>query len=86
LTAPFSAALMERFGVRRVMLVALVTIASGASLTTIMTAPWQLDLLWGVVVGGATGAVSVPLAATVANRWFESRRGLVTGILTASNG
>jgi predicted MFS family arabinose efflux permease len=85
LTAPFSAALMERFGVRRVMLVALVTIASGASLTTVMRAPWQLDLLWGVVVGSATGAVSVPLAATVANRWFESRRGLVTGILTASN-
>jgi sugar phosphate permease len=85
LTAPFSAALMERFGVRRVMLIALVTIATGASLTTIMTAPWQLDLLWGVVVGSATGAVSVPLAATVANRWFESRRGLVTGILTASN-
>ncbi|MCW2975935.1 MAG: sugar phosphate permease [Actinomycetia bacterium] len=85
LTAPFSAALMERFGVRRVMLVALVTIATGASLTTVMTSSWQLDLLWGVVVGGATGAVSVPLAATVANRWFESRRGLVTGILTASN-
>jgi MFS family permease len=85
LTAPFSAALMDRFGVRRVMLVALVTIATGASLTTVMNAPWQLDLLWGVVVGSATGAVSVPLAATVATRWFTSRRGLVTGILTASN-
>jgi sugar phosphate permease len=85
LSAPFSAALMERFGVRRVMLIALATIAAGSSLTTLMRAPWQLDLLWGVVVGTATGAVSVPLAATVANRWFESRRGLVTGILTASN-
>jgi MFS family permease len=85
LTAPFSAALMERFGVRRVMLCALVTISLGAGLTTVMSAPWQLDLLWGVVVGGATGAVSVPLAATVANRWFWERRGLVTGILTASN-
>lgn len=85
LTAPFSAALMERFGVRRVMLIALVTIATGATLTTVMTSSWQLDLLWGVVVGGATGAVSVPLAATVANRWFETRRGFVTGILTASN-
>src|SRR5689334_19530689 len=85
LASPRSAALRERFGVRRVMLVALATIATGAALTTVMTAPWQLDLLWGVVVGSATGAVSVPLAATVANRWFESRRGLVTGILTASN-
>jgi sugar phosphate permease len=85
LTAPFSAALMERFGVRRVMLVALVTIAAGASLTTVMSSVWQLDLLWGVVVGSATGAVSVPLAATIATRWFHERRGLVTGILTASN-
>jgi MFS family permease len=85
LTAPFSAALMETFGVRRVMLVALVTISTGAGLTTIMRAPWQLDLLWGVLVGGATGAVGVPLAATIANRWFWERRGLVIGILTASN-
>lgn len=85
LTAPFSAALMERFGVRRVMLIALATIAAGSALTTVMNAPWQLDLLWGVVVGSATGAVSVPLAATIANRWFAERRGLVTGLLTASN-
>jgi len=85
LTAPFSAALMDRFGVRRVMLVSLATIAAGASATTLMTEPWQFVLLWGLVVGGATGAVSIPLAATVANRWFSTRRGLVTGILSASN-
>ena len=85
LTAPFSAALMDRFGVRRVMLVALATISTGAALTTVMRAAWQYDLLWGVVVGTATGAVAVPLAATVATRWFWERRGLVTGILTASN-
>ena len=85
LAAPFSAALMERFGVRRVMLISLATIATGASLTTVMTEAWQFCLLWGLVVGSATGAVSVPLAATVANRWFSTRRGLVTGILTASN-
>jgi MFS family permease len=76
---------MDRFGVRKVILIAVTTIAIGASLTTVMNASYQLDLLWGVVVGGATGAVSVPLAATIANRWFSTRRGLVTGILTASN-
>ena len=85
LTAPFSAALMDRFGVRRVMLIALTTISGGAALTTLMNAVWQYDLLWGVVVGSATGAVAVPLAATVATRWFWEKRGLVTGILTASN-
>ena len=46
------------------------TIAAGAALTTQMTQPWQLYLLWGVVVGSATGAMARSLAATVANRWF----------------
>ena len=85
LGAPFAAAIVERFGLRRVTVIALTMVAVGAALTTQMTSPWQLYLLWGLVVGGATGAVAVPLAAIVANRWFSTRRGLVTGMLTASN-
>jgi sugar phosphate permease len=68
-----------------VMLGALLVIATASALTTAMTAVWQLDLLWGLVIGSATGAVSVPLAAIVGTRWFVRRRGLVTGIMTASN-
>jgi MFS family permease len=85
LGAPFAAALVERFGLRRVMVTALATIAAGSLLTIVMSAPWQLVALWGVVNGLATGAISVPLAAIVASRWFVRRRGLVTGLLTASN-
>lgn len=83
--SPFAAALVERFGMRRVVAIALVAIAVSSVLTIAMTQPWQLLLLWGVVNGAATGAVSVPLAAIVANRWFVERRGLVTGLLGASN-
>jgi MFS family permease len=83
--APFAAAVVERFGIRRVTAIALTTVAVGAGLTTQMTSAWQLYLLWGVVIGVSTGAVAVPLAAIVANRWFARRRGLVTGLLTASN-
>jgi MFS family permease len=85
LVAPFAAALMERFGVRRVMLWALATVAAASALTTAMDASWQLQLLWGVVMGCATGSVSVPLAAVVASRWFVHHRGVVTGILSAGN-
>jgi sugar phosphate permease len=85
LVAPFSTALMERIGVRRVMVGALVLIAGAAALTTVIEAAWQLDLLWGVAMGLATGSISVPLAALVASRWFDARRGLVTGFLTASH-
>jgi len=50
-----------------------------------MTALWQLVLLWGVVLGVGSGLTALVLGATVANRWFEQRRGLVMGMLTASS-
>src|SRR5579859_4391615 len=84
LTGPFAAALMERFGLRVVTVGALLTIATGALLTALMTAPWQLYLLWGVVVGVGTGSMASVLAANVAARWFVKRRGLVLGALTAA--
>src|SRR5680860_1652904 len=74
---PFAAAMMDRFGVRRVLTGALFTVAGGAFLTIFMTQPWQLYLLWGVAVGLGTGSMATVLAATVANRWFVKRRGLV---------
>jgi len=85
LSGPFAAALTERFGLRRVVTIALICIAAGSALTTLMRAPWQLDLLWGVVVGAGTGMMASVFAATVANRWFVKRRGTVLGILTAAS-
>ena len=85
LTAPFAAALMDRFGVRPVLSAALLLIATGSALSVTMTASWQLVLLWGVLVGVGTGSISMGFVATVATRWFEARRGLVTGVLTAAS-
>ena len=83
LTAPFAAALMERFGIRRVVVAALLLTAVGSGLTVFMTASWQLVLLWGFAVGLGTGSMALSLVATVTGRWFVARRGLVSGILTA---
>jgi len=85
LTAPFAAALMDRFGIRRVVAVALTVIAIGSGLTVWMTAAWQLLLCWGLLVGLGSGSMALAFAATVTNRWFAERRGLVTGILTAAS-
>ncbi|MFI8906174.1 MFS transporter [Streptomyces albidoflavus] len=84
LTAPFAAALMDRFGIRRVVAAALAVIAVGAGLTVFMTAAWQLVLLWGVLVGLGSGSMALAFAATVTDRWFSTRRGLVSGVLTAA--
>ncbi|WP_433531648.1 MFS transporter [Micromonospora sp. CA-263727] len=83
LTAPFAAALMDRFGIRRVVAAALALVAAGSGLTVFMTASWQLILCWGVLVGLGTGSMALAFVATVTGRWFVRRRGLVTGVLTA---
>jgi len=83
-TAPFAAALMERFTIRKVVMAALFTVGTGALLTIWMSQSWHLMLLWGVVVGVGTGSMALVFAATIANRWFVKKRGLVVGILTAA--
>lgn len=80
-TAPFAAALMERFGVRRIIAAAMLLIAVGVGLTVFMTASYQLVLLWGVIVGLGVGTTALVFGALIANRWFATRRGLVLGIL-----
>jgi sugar phosphate permease len=85
LIGPFAAALIDRFGVRRTMTAALAVTAAAVALTPAMRQPWQLVLLWGVVVGASCGVIGNFLAAFVAARWFRARQGLVIGVLTAAN-
>jgi sugar phosphate permease len=85
LMAPFAAAFLNRFGIRPVALTALTLIVGGILGSLVMTQLWQLVLLWGVVIGVGTGMTALVLGATVATRWFSQRRGLVVGLLTASN-
>jgi MFS family permease len=85
LFGPFAAAFMNRYGVRAVMVAAVALISTGFLASFAMTQVWQLILLWGVVVGIGTGLTAMVLAVTVATRWFNHRRGVVTGIFAASN-
>ncbi|CDZ58899.1 MFS transporter [Neorhizobium galegae] len=85
LLGPFAAAFMNHFGVRQVVTFALALIMSGIVLSLFMTQVWQLVALWGVVIGVGTGMTALVLGATVATRWFSKSRGLVVGLMTASN-
>src|SRR5689334_10588682 len=82
---PFAASLMDRWGLRRVVLGALLLMGGAVAVSTGMSSEWQFLLLWGVMVGTATGVTSMVLAAVVATRWFDARRGLVMGMLSAAN-
>jgi len=85
LIGPFAAALMQRFGIRRTLALALLLIAAAASLSTLMTEAWQFILTWGLLIGLGCGVVAMVLGATIVNRWFVAQRGLAMGLLTASS-
>lgn len=85
LLGPFSAALMNRFGVRRMVTIALLIILAGLVSTIFVRTFWQFFISWGLLTGVGTGLTAMVFNATVATRWFVKRRGLVTGLLSASN-
>jgi sugar phosphate permease len=84
LMGPFAGALIARFGLRATTALGLAIVALGVGATSLVREPWELIVLWGVVVGCGSGMVAIVLAAAVATRWFVARRGLVSGVLTAS--
>jgi sugar phosphate permease len=84
LMGPFAAAFFDKIGVRRTMAIALTLLALGVSATTLMTKPWHMVLIWGVVVGCGAGMTAYSLSATVVTRWFSKSQGTVMGVLTAS--
>jgi sugar phosphate permease len=85
LMGPFAAVLIEKYGLRLVVCVALALVGGGMALVTIASHLWQFFVLWGVMLGVGTGMTAIVLGAVVANRWFVKRRGLVIGFLTASS-
>lgn len=64
-TGPFAAAAVQRFGVVRTLVAALLLLAVATAASLAMTRPWQLMVTWGLMVGIGAGIVSLPLATTI---------------------
>jgi MFS family permease len=85
LIGPFAAGVFARYGLRRTISAALAVMAIAAALSSLMSQSWQFLLLWGFMVGIGAGSISLVAGATIVNRWFETNRGTMMGLLTASN-
>ena len=84
ISGPFMAALLEVIGLKKMMLMAMTTLLTGITLTLFMSQTWQFIIIWGVIIGLGSSLFLTVLSPFVANNWFEKRRGLAVGILTAS--
>lgn len=86
LMGPFAAAFMNHYGMRKVMVTAMIIVMTGFGGSLLFMAHfWQLIFFWGLLVGVGTGFTAMVLGATVATRWFSSKRGLIIGLLAASS-
>lgn len=84
LAAPVSGKLIDRYGPRLVATVGMLVIGAGMGLSALSANALQLNLFFGVLSGIGTGLIGSVLGATLANRWFVKRRGLVIGIFGAA--
>lgn len=85
LGAPLGGSLIDRLGVRRVMIGGLALVVAGVAPMLLMRDLWHLHLLWGVVAGIGTGAVAQVLGAAIATTWFRRARGVVLGLFGAAS-
>jgi MFS family permease len=77
--------LNDKLGPRRIMTVTGVFLGCSYLLLSRLNAVWQLYLFFGLVAGiGLSGIDVVPLTTTA--RWFDRRRGVMTGLVKVGTG
>ncbi|WP_370140885.1 MULTISPECIES: MFS transporter [unclassified Bradyrhizobium] len=75
----FTDDLLERIGLRSLILCGLTALGASTVLLALMQTPWQLYLAYALMSVGWTGMGTVVIA-TVLNSWFERRRGLALSL------
>lgn len=84
LAGPFLGRLMDLYGAKTITILTVSLIVLGAGGSLFMQEPWQLYLLWGLIVGAGSGGTSIVMGSAIVNRWFKKRRGLALGVLGAA--
>jgi MFS family permease len=78
-------ALTDRFGPRPVVLAGALLVGTGLALASRATSLIEFQLVYGVVVGAAAGAILAPTMATVTG-WFDKHRSIAVSLVSAGMG
>src|SRR3954449_8899774 len=83
---PFVGRAVDRFGIRRVLVVSSLLVALGLALSAAAQSPWQLALTYGVIASLGFGGASGVSASVAVTYWFTQRRGLAFALVEAGFG
>src|SRR3979490_988700 len=77
--------LSDRFGPRLIVLIGSSVLATALALASRATSLIEFQLIFGLVVGGATAAIFAPMMACVTG-WFDTHRSLAVSLVSAGMG
>ncbi len=84
LGGPIAGTLAARMGMKNVTILSISLTTLSLFMSSRINNLWMLSIWFGLVAGVAAGLVAAFLGAAVANRWFVSHRGIVTGLFGAA--
>ncbi|UFJ39408.1 MFS transporter [Brevibacillus humidisoli] len=86
ISQPIMGKLIDRFGVRLILSASTLLIGVSILATYLVTSPWQLLILYGVLASIGVGGASNVAATVAVTNWFHAKRGLAFGIMEAGVG
>ena len=85
LALPFAGRLADRYDLRWIMGAGVAIGAIGIGLMSVVSAPWQLFLVYGLIFALGNAGISNPIVSVMIVRWFPDRRGLANSVAVSGN-
>ena len=82
---PFVGRLADRYELRWIMAAGAAIGGLGIGLMAVISAPWQLFLVYGLVFALGAAGVSNPIVGVMISRWFPGRRGIANSAAVSGN-
>ena len=85
LALPVAGRLVDRFSLRWVLALGATAVAVGVGLMGVVSHPWQVFLVYGVLFAMGHAATGNPVVGVMITRWFERRRGIANSVAVSGN-
>lgn len=85
LAMPFVGRLADRYDLRWIMGAGAAVAAIGIGLMSVISEPWQLFAVYGVVFALGNAGISNPVVSVMIVRWFPDRRGVANSVAVSGN-